>query len=189
MNLESFKFQFRNVLKDLPKVSLLGIRGYQLDGAERNRINIYDDMIVCCINDEIALFPASVDPGEFYINHPLTPMGCAELKCGMWYYMIGEHHAKKALVQAQEVCVDRLDRRGKRLMQESGWFGINIHSGGPEYLVGRYSAGCQVIKTSECWKAEWLDFFNPIVSNMETYKQLKIPYLLVEKLEPIPDSL
>lgn len=187
MNLESFKFQFSGVLKELPKIALLGIRGYQLEGVDRNRIGIYDDCIVRYINDEIKCFPASVDPGDFYINHPINPKGCAELQTGLWWYQLGEHHSKQALVQADEVSVDRLDRRGKRLCDEHGWYSINIHSGGPEYIVGRYSAGCQVIQTTEPWKAEWLDFFIPIVAGTVLFQQKKIPYLLVDKLKALPE--
>jgi hypothetical protein len=168
MDIQSFKYQFRNyaIAKDC-KILLLGIRGYLRNGENLNSFNIYDDAIVRCIDGDVKIFPASVDPGKYYINHPINPHGCAKLKSGLYSYAMGEHHAMKALVQANEVTVDRLDSGGKKVSEESGWFGINIHSGGPEYLVGRYSAGCQVIKTTEAWKAQWLDFFSPM-SNLRT---------------------
>lgn len=146
----------------------------------------YDDAIVRYIDGEIKLFPASVDPGKYYIDHPINPQGCARLKCGLWAYALGEHHLFKALVQADEVTVDRLDKNGKKIREETGWFGINIHSGGPEYMVGRFSAGCQVIHTSEVWKAEWLNFFVPVMAGMELFKQKRVPYLLVDSLRAIP---
>lgn len=184
MNLESFTDQFRNVLKEIPKICLLGIRGYENKDAFKAPNNIYDDAIVSCIDGCVKVFTASVDPGKYYIDHPLNPQGCARLKCGFYHYQIGEHHARKALVQSSEVLIERLDKHGKRVSDESGFFGINIHSGGAEYLVGRYSAGCQVIKTSEAWKNEWLDFFTPILVGSEIYGQKKIPYLLVDRLLP-----
>lgn len=188
MNLESFKYQFRNVLPNIPRICLLGIREYILPIKSTNDVT-YNDAIVRCLDGEIKIFTASVDPGKYYIDHPLNPQGCAKLKCGLWHYQIGEHHSKRALVQADEMTVYRLDKHGGIKGEDHGYFGINLHSGGPEYLVGRYSAGCQVIKAFEPWKFEWLDFYNPIVSAVEIYKQTKIPYLLVDKLEAIPDGV
>lgn len=188
MTLDAFRYQFRKSLPDVPKIALLGVRGYKYeDGSTVNKLGIYDDSIIRHIDGELKIFTASVDPGKFYIDHPINPQGCARLQCGLWSYTVGEHlHSHKALVQADEVGVDRLDRDGKKLGQEYGYFGINIHSGGPEYLVGRYSAGCQVLRSDEPWKAQWLDFFTPIVSAVEIFKQKNIPYLLVDKLEAIP---
>lgn len=187
MTPETFRYQFRNVLKDFPKISLIGIRGYKYEDGE-NKIGIYDDAIVRCIDGVIKIFTASVDPGIYYINNPVNPSGCAKLQCGLWKYRLGEHHAHPALVQADEVTVDRLDKTGKRLCTDSGWFGINIHSGGAEYLVGRYSAGCQIIKTVEPWKGNWTEFFLPIFTATQVFEQKTIPYLLVDKLEAIPES-
>lgn len=188
MDLESFKYQFRNVLQDIPKIALLGIRDYiSPDLRGESPSGVYDDAIVRCIDGDVKIFTASVDPGKFYINNPMNPQGCARLKCGLWHYQLGEHHSKKALVQASEMTVYRLDKFGISKGEESGFFGINLHSGGPEYLVGRYSAGCQVIKTSEPWKREWMEFFAPIEAAVEIFGQTKIPYLLVDKLEAIPE--
>lgn len=187
MTHEAFRYQFRNVLKDFPKITLLGIRGYSAVNAPDDAPkNIYDDAIIRCIDGVVDIFKASVDPGKFYVNNPINPQGCAKLKCGLWEYVIGEHHSKKALVQADEVTVDRLDKNGKRIAEEHGHFGINLHSGGPEYLVGRYSAGCQVVWSSEPWGNEWLKFFTPIVEGCRIFNQRRIPYLLVDKLEAIP---
>lgn len=187
MNLDSFKHQFRNILKDLPKICLLGIRNYTRGNAYGDSpSDLYDDCIVRCIDNEIKIFEASVDPGSYFINHPMNPQGCARLKCGLWYYQLGEHHAHRALVQADEVTVHRIDKAGIKRGEETGFFGINIHSGGQEYLVGRYSAGCQVIKAGEAWKFQWTDFFEPIETGMKKSGQTRIPYLLVDKLEAIP---
>lgn len=189
MDLESYRYQFRNVLKDLPKISIMGIRGYY-NGAtyQQTPTNIYDDAIVLCIDGELGIFQASVDPGSYYILHPVNPQGCARLKAGLWTYKVGEHHNHPSLVQADEVTVERLDKLGKRLCEDSGFFGVNIHSGGPEYLVGRYSAGCQIIKTGEAWKDQWEKFFLLVFSAVGIFNQDKIPYLLVDTLEAIPES-
>lgn len=190
MDLESYKYQFRKHFKYIPAITIMGLRGDR-DPERRNDLtNIYDDSIITCIDGVLKEFQASVDPGDYYVSHPVNPQGCARLKTGLWQYQLGEHlHAHKALVQADEVTVDRLDKNGKKLCEDSGYFGINLHSGGPEYLIGRYSAGCQIIKTSEAWKDKWVEFFLPIFSAVEIFNQKKIPYLLLDKLEPIPESI
>lgn len=185
MNIESIRYQFRNHFKVIPPMALLGVRGYS---DNTNPTDIYNDAIIRVIEGEFFEFMASVDPGAYYISHPMNPMGCARLKAGLYSYKLGEHLSNPALVQADEVNVDRLDKDGKKVGEESGHFAINIHSGGPEYLVGRYSAGCQVIKTKEPWKAEWLDFFTPIQVGCGIFKQTTIPYLLVDALEAMPVS-
>lgn len=186
MTRETLLYQFKNILKEVPKMCLLGVRGY-FDS--ENRTDIYNDCIFRCLDGDIAEFTASVDPGRYYIDHPLNPQGCARLKCGLWLYTTGEHHTHRALVQADEVKVDRLDKTGKSIKEDNGWIGLNIHSGGPEYLVGRWSAGCQIIKTSEPWKDKWEEFFNPIEEGVKVFNQKQIPYLLVDKLEAIPASV
>lgn len=186
MTHESFCYQFRKHLKEVPKIALLGIRGYSSTDYPNNITSLYDDAIVRYMNGEIKIFEASVDPGAYYVNNPINALGCARLKTGLWYYQYGEHlHNHPCLTQAEEVTVDRLDRHGKKLCEDTGHFGVNIHSGGPEYLIGRYSAGCQIIKTGEAWKDKWQDFFLPLFAAMGIYDQKKIPYLLVDRLEPI----
>lgn len=188
MDLESFRYQFRKFYPILPKICLMGLRGDR-DTTNRNNItDLYDDTIIRCIDGQLVEFQASVDPGRYYMLHPVNPQGCARLKCGLWQYKLGEHHVHPALVQADEVVVDRLDKTGKKLCEDSGWFGVNLHSGGAEYLVGRYSAGCQIIKTGEAWKDKWQDFFLPLFTAVGIFNQDKIPYLLVDKLEAIPVS-
>lgn len=189
MTLDSFRYQFRKHFLVQPKICLLGIRGAKSSDYPNSITNIYDDLIIRYIGGDLMEFEASVDPGNHYVNHPINPSGCARLKCGLWSYQKGEHlHAHPALVQADEVTVDRLDKSGKKLCEDSGHFGINIHSGGPEYLVGRYSAGCQIIKTQEAWKDKWVDFYLPIFTAMEVYEQKHVPYLLVDTLKAIPES-
>lgn len=186
MTPESVAFQFKNHFEVMPKVAILGVRGYTVQGYMSAPNDIYDDAIISWIDGHIEIFRGSVDPGSYYLQHPLNPMGCARLKCGLWSYRIGEHLHKKALVQADEVIVHRIDKNGNKQSEDSGWFGINIHSGGAEYLVGRYSAGCQVIWTQEPWRNEWLKFFEPICSAMDLFKITKVPYLLIDTLQAIP---
>lgn len=166
-------------------IKILGMRGASGSG---NRMGIYDDQIAYLIDKELKVFRASTDPGQYYINHPLNPQGCAQLQCGLWSYRLGMHHGiHPALVQADQVTVNRLDPKGVMVKSETGWFDIHIHSGGSwEFEVGRWSAGCQVIATDEAWADEWLEFFTPIQEACRYLKVTDIPYLLVDSLKPIP---
>lgn len=183
MTPETLVYQFRKHFPQMPRIALLGIRGFL---NPENKMDVYDDVIIRFIDGTISAFRASVDPGSYYLQNPVNEHGCARLQCGLWWYTRGEHHAKPAFVQLEEVTVDRLDPRGNKRMQDSGFFGVNIHSGGPEYLVGRYSAGCQVIWSEEPWKAQWLDFYVPLIGAMVDMGVSRIPYLLVDKLEAEP---
>lgn len=189
MDLAGFNAQF----SDYPEASkchvrLLGIRGYQQgpDG-ERNRMGIYDDAIIRCIGEEITIWPASTDPGKYYIMHPMNPHGCAQLQCGLSWFRVGMHlNTHTALVQDSEFTVNRLDKTGVKICQETGWFGINNHSGGPEYQVGKWSAGCQVVQSPECaWGKTWMNYFNPIFAAIDSTGQKRVPYLLVDRLKVI----
>lgn len=102
------------------------------------------------------VFPATTDPGAYWLDHPLSPLGAAILKEGQYLrcYQIGKHKNRyKALVQRSEVTVIRdFDRDGELDLdsgrEETGWFGINIHRASLRNRsidVGRWSAGCQVI--------------------------------------------
>lgn len=180
--------QFRELYlpEDRFSVRLLGIRGYFLfmGDPERNERGIYDDLICICTKDRFEGFRASTDPGRRYLKSPINPHGCASLKAGLWWYKKGHHRGHEAFIQNDKVTIDRLDASEKIVGEESGFFGINIHSGGPEPEVGSWSAGCQVIQSREgAWTGTWLKFKDMSYSLMDAYGQEKIPYLLVESLK------
>lgn len=180
MNIEEFNSHWPDgLLKDFP-MRLMGVRGYFLDeGIEKvNDMGIFDDAIFRCIDKEVTMWRASTDPGRYYIAHPLNPSGCAQLRPGLSFYRLGRHlNNHDALVQGEEFTVNRLDQTGKVIGIDRGYFGINMHSGGAEYQVGRWSAGCQVIQCPEgAWGATWQAFFQPI----QSIAPKRIPYLLIE---------
>ncbi|MFZ4696357.1 MAG: hypothetical protein ACOYMV_14650 [Verrucomicrobiia bacterium] len=169
------------------RVALLGVRGYFLNEGKPgvNDLGIYEDAIIRRIGEDLTLWRASVDPGLKYVREPMNPKGCASLMSGLWWYEIGEHKNHPALTQACPVVVRRLDREGRPAQSESGFFGLNIHSGGAEYSVGGFSAGCQVIQSPEGpWGETWKRFFDPLSAAMRESKQTRVPYLLVDALLP-----
>jgi hypothetical protein len=106
------------------------------------------------------IFPATTDPGTFWLNNPAYPQGTAILAQGqnLNAYEIGLHKGKyEALVQVKPVTVIRDYDRNSVLdfnngVKETGNFGINIHraeSIGSTKYIGQYSAGCQVFKDAD----------------------------------------
>jgi len=106
------------------------------------------------------IFPATTDPGTFWLNNPSYPQGTAILAQGQNRnaYSIGLHRGKyEALVQVKPVTVIRDYDRDAILdfnngNKETGNFGINIHraeSTGSTKVIDRYSAGCQVFKDAD----------------------------------------
>jgi hypothetical protein len=146
------------------RVRLVGVRGYRPEMGKdptANDIGVYDDAILRFIGTRCDIFEASTDPGWYYVKNPCNARGCAKLRDGLWWFELGLHKGHPALVQACEFDVDRLDEFGVPDYRESGWFGINLHSGGTGEDVGSWSAGCQVVRSDPAWGLRWMDFFNP----------------------------
>ena len=101
----------------------------------------------------------TTDPGLYWREHPINPLGTAVLKEGQIRggWKIGLHKGYPALVQAKPVTVIRdanrdnvIDLTGE---EDTGYHGINMHRSknkGESVQVDKWSAGCQVA-------AEWAD--------------------------------
>jgi hypothetical protein len=141
--------------------------------------NSFDDTIVVMWKYQgkwnFNQYPATTDPGLYYLNHPITPEGTAILKEGQYLhrYCLGLHRGKyKALVQFMPVTIIRDFNKDNYLdfstgHEDTGIFGINIHRAnltGKTINVNQWSAGCQVFADSAqfaefislCEKAEKL---------------------------------
>ena len=100
-------------------------------------------------------FPATTDPGLFWLGNPMNQMGTAIVKQGQYRGMfgLGKHKGYNALVQKSDVTVIRDFNRDPVLdfdsgREETGVFGINLHRAsrfGESLNVDRWSAGCQVL--------------------------------------------
>lgn len=143
-------------------LNLFGVRGARPASADSIEViwnikNRYLDT-VGTFGTVLRLFPATVDPGATWTKHPSNPKGAAHLVPGHWRYQLGLHKGRPALVQAAPVTVRRdRDRDGRPEMDEprdTGWFGINFHSGGDRPTIDAWSAGCQVIP-----RAHWTAFY------------------------------
>ena len=153
--------------------AILKQNGYALY-LEPYRLNIVglrnDSIIPNRFDDEIHVFytkadgswnyhiwPATTDPGTFWLNNPSFEQGTAILAQGQYQdsYMIGKHKGLyDALIQSKPVTVIRDYDRDALLdfyngERQTGNFGINIHraeSSGTTKLINKYSAGCQVFQ-------------------------------------------
>lgn len=166
-------------------VRLLGVRGFEND---ENFLGVYDDAIFRIIDNNITRWEASTDPGKYWLKNPLNPKGCAKLMEGLWWYEFGLHRGHEALVQSTIFSIERLDCTGKVNAVDKGKFGINLHSGGPgdeAEDIGRWSAGCQIVKTEIPWDEKWIDFFSPLKESCMQLNQKYIPYLLITKKQLI----
>ncbi len=154
-------------------LNIIGIR------TNKRTPNSFDDTIVVMWKYQgkwnFNQYPATTDPGLYYLNHPITPEGTAILKEGQYLhcYCLGLHHGKyKALVQFMPVTIIRDFNKDNYLdfstgHEDTGIFGINIHRAnltGKTINVNQWSAGCQVFADSThfaefislCEKAEKL---------------------------------
>lgn len=141
---------------------LFGIRSESRDA------NSFDDEMGCAwVNEDglwsVEYWPATTDPGTYYLENPMNSKGCAILVEGQYLdtWMLGMHRSKyEALCQlGNEVRVyrdasgdNKLDMDPSTIIQ--GYFGINLHAatqieGGESTKVHKWSAGCQVHATQK----------------------------------------
>ena len=121
--------------------------------------NAFDDVITITyrLNNAWVSFwyPATTDPGRYWLMNPMRVEGCAILAPGQYRssHQLGLHKGKPGLVQFGEVVVFRdsdgdahLDPSGPTT---SGHYGINVHRAGENSTqVDKWSAGCVVFKSS-----------------------------------------
>lgn len=144
-------------------LNLFGIR------SPSRKAGQFDDLMGCAYRTTdggpwvVRYWPATTDPGLYYLHNPSRVSGTAILAPGQYRgaYVLGLHAGKyEALVQrGAEVTVYRdRDRDGTLDLDPStlvsGYFGINLHASsqrgdgtGESTSVGKWSAGCQVHAT------------------------------------------
>lgn len=167
----------------------LNIVGIRSDSTTANR---FDDQIHIFYKNNANqwihfIFPATTDPGTYWLQSPMHPQGTAILVQGQYKqaYQIGLHRGKYyALVQRRPITVIRdydrnaiLDFNNGRL--DTGMFGVNIHRAsvnGTTKTVDNYSAGCQVFAN--------INDFNLFMQLCEKHRTLygnSFTYTLIDK--------
>jgi len=159
------------------QVIVVAVRGYYahtFGRAGENDRGFYDDAIFICAPDYFGAFNGNTDPSIYR-------KGIATLTPGVWHYQPGLHgisrgNPYRAFVQARQVTVlrdgDDRDAHGAPApaVEDSGWFGINIHRGG---INGTSSLGCQTIAP-----AQWEEFHGALIEQLHEHGQRTFPYVL-----------
>lgn len=131
----------------------------------------FDDLMGCAYKEtadgpfRVDWWPATTDPGVYWLEHPMRVEGCAALVADRQYrgaYRRALHRGKyMALCQRSDVAVYRDGTRDEILNYDpstiqEGLFGINLHASrqdgdgtGESTVVGKWSAGCNVHATEE----------------------------------------
>ena len=168
------------------ELTILGIR------SESTVPNRFDDQVHVLFKNTTKqwihyVFPATTDPGTYWLQNPSSPQGTAILKQGQYKaaYQIGLHKGKYyALIQSKPVTVLRdYDRNAildfKNGKEDTGMFGINIHhasENGTTKTIDQYSAGCQVFAN--------INDFNLFMKLCEVHKNQygnSFTYTLIDK--------
>lgn len=132
------------------------------------------------------IYPATTDPGTFWLNNPGYGEGTAILPQGQYTdaYAMGFHRGLyEALVQVKPFTIIRDYNRDAFLdfyngVKQYGYFGINIHraeSIGTTKFINKYSAGCQVFQNAE----DFDEFMQLCKRHRELYSNL-FTYTLID---------
>ncbi len=137
------------------KLNIVGVR------SSNTTPNKFDDSINVFYKDDAGntifkSYPATTDPGSYYLQNPMNPAGTAIVKPGQYKdsHQIGVHRGEyTALTQKGTITVYRDANKDNKFdflpsSAVQGVYGINIHRAsatGTSTDVGKYSAGCQVI--------------------------------------------
>ncbi len=146
-----------NWLRD--QINIVGIR------TKDNTPNKWNDFITVSFADPVTNvrkfigWEATTDPGLYWMKKPGNVKGCAALVPNQYKdaWQFGIHSGYEALVQCRPVAVYRDNDRNDYLNFDKdtidvGYFGINIHRAHAtilQYVVEKYSAGCQVFRKKE----------------------------------------
>lgn len=126
--------------------------------------NKFDDFVGIAFRDGdlkkvVHIWPATTDPGKYWLKHPLNTDGTFILApgqfSGMW--SLGNHRGSPAFVQTGKAkgyrdndLDDEHDMDPDTIVE--GRFGINGHKSNPyseSYYIDKWSAGCQVWKKAK----------------------------------------
>lgn len=123
--------------------------------SKADKPNAFDDLLYVVDGESLHCFSCTTNPGTDWLVKLLNPKGAAVVKADAQYpnlWKRGLHKGEPALIQSSLVTVYRdndLDDKSEEIgVIEKGYFGINLHNANNSFksiLIGKYSAGCQVV--------------------------------------------
>jgi len=195
-----------SISKNSNEMTLAGIRGSradvylkEVDSLEITKRNLEPDKYRCTIvqlfKGKLMAFQATTLPGAYYTVNPMGPEGAARLMNGRWILRRGLHNGNPALVQGGVMLIMRDTDKDYNMdwdtdyFQAGNWFGINNHAGGGTDSIGKWSAGCQVVRGSFTngyslsWQSEqWKIYKNRAYSSLnQSYNYVLVPYDWLER--------
>jgi hypothetical protein len=174
-------------------VNIVGVRNSETHDDVTNK---FDDKITVSFKDEKGEwkyyeFDCTTDPGKYWVENIMNKSGVAILKEGQYRgsHTIRKHQGKyDALCQKGLVKVYRDKNKDNEydLLEENvneGIYGINIHratASGKSKQIDRWSAGCQVIASSNDFKT-----FMDIMYKAKNVWGNSFTYTLIESIDII----
>lgn len=162
----------------LPKLLLIGVRGYFLNTVGKpgvNDLNAWDDAILVYYDGNLVkTFNANTDPSKLNQN-------LAMLDCGVYQFYKGRHRnridAFRAYPEGVRLPCKRQKFNGE--WEKSFCSHINIHDGG---INDTWSAGCQTIINQGGHK-QFNEFRDLVYDLMKIHRLKTVTYLLIEETE------
>ena len=156
--------------------------------------NKFDDVFFIFYRNErnqlvFNIYPCTTDPGTYWLNYPMNPLGSAAIKKGQYIdaFKIGQHTGYTALIQNGDLQVYRdLDRDSDydfltaKVYTSKKSDRIDIHRAAPGSTenVNKWSAGCQVFKNSADF-----DAFLKLCKKQKDLYGNKFTYTLLDERE------
>ena len=144
-------------------VNIFGIR-------MKTNTNLFDDYICAVYYDDknkfiVKTFEATTDPGLHWLQNPMRKTGCAIMVEGQYRgaFKLGGHGRKKYLAGRQFKAIPVYRDNNKDACHDldpatidNGIHYTNIHHAWSAKLIGKNSAGCQVIKSKTRFENEFI---------------------------------
>lgn len=173
---ETDKLAARFFTSEIPKVLVIGIRGYFRDSvgkAGQNDLGVWDDAVLVYENGTLRkTFNGNTDPSK--VNADL-----AMLDTGIYQFYKGIHRSRISAFRAYPEGVRLKCKRqnSKGVWYESWCSAINFHDGG---LNDTWSAGCQTVINQGVHR-QFIEFRTLVYSLMDASKLKTFTYLLIDE--------
>lgn len=132
------------------RMNLIGVEDTRNPGKD-----LFNDWIFCAMDGKVHAFKATVAPGVYFVKGGSKKMfdqpGAAHYRKGFHkrLYGIGKHRGYKAFVQISQADAWRdvnENFKDDDNADTHGFHGMNLHHAADAIKIGKYGAGCQVVR-------------------------------------------